>query len=175
MQPVKQLAPLQMKFPHGVVVEFGQLPAPSQEAALVVVPFMHIDIRQLVPEPGKVQVPVLEHEPAQAPLPPQGVMQHTPLAAQLPVEHWVPLVHVWPGFALHAPLASQVLVPMQLLGSSAFLMAVQVPPVPHTWQVPHVAVPQQTPSTQFPLVHSVPTMQAVPPAFFATQALVDEQ
>ena len=52
MQPVKQLAPLQMKFPHGVVVEFGQLPAPSQEAALVVVPFMHIDIRQLVPEPA---------------------------------------------------------------------------------------------------------------------------
>jgi hypothetical protein len=73
-------------------------------------------------------------------------------------------------------LASQLLVPMQLSGSSALLIAAQVPPAPvQAWQDPHEGEPQQTLSTQLPLVHSVPAMQAVPPAFFATHALVAEQ
>ena len=159
-----------------MVVEFGQLPAPSHEAALVVVPLVQLDARQLVAAPGKVQAPVVPQLPAQGAVPPQAVRQQTPLAAQLPVEHWVPAVHVCPGFDLHAPLASHVLVPMQLLGSSAPLIATQVPPAPvHAWQAPHEAEPQQKPSTQLPLVHSVPAVQVVPLAFFATHALVDEQ
>ena len=170
------VVPLHEKFPHGVVVAAGQAPAPLQPAALVVVPLVQLEARQLVPAPGKVQVPSVPQLPAQGAVPPQAVRQQTPLAAQLPVEQLVPAVHVCPGFDLQAPLASQMLVPMQLPGSSAFLMATQVPPAPvQAWQVPHDGEPQQTPSTQLPLVHSVPAMQAVPPAFFATQALVAEQ
>ena len=169
MQVVLQPVVPQLKFPQLVVVMAGQLPAPSHEAALVVTPFMQVDDRQLVPAPGKVQAPLVPQVPAQAPVPPQGVRQQTPFAAQLPVEHWAPPVHVWPGLSLQAPLASQVLVPMQLLGSSAPLIATQVPPVPvQAWQAPHVAEPQQIWSTQFPLVHSDPAVQLVPPAFLAT-------
>jgi hypothetical protein len=70
-----------------VVLTAGQLPAPSQEAALVVVPFVQLDVRQLVAEPGKVQAPLVPQLPAQGAVPPQTVRQQTPLAAQLPVEH----------------------------------------------------------------------------------------
>lgn len=148
VQLVLHVAPLHVKFPQGVVVDAAQSPAPLQPAALVVVPFVHMEARQFVAEPGKVQVPAELQEPAQTPFPAQAVRQQTPLAAQKPVEHCVAPVHVWPGFSLQAPVASHVLVPMQLLGSSAFLMAAQVPPAPQTWQAPQDAEPQQTPSTQ---------------------------
>ena len=36
-------------------------------------------------------------------------------------------------------------------------------------QVPHLVLEQQTPSTQFPLVHSLPAPHAVPSGFLATQ------
>ena len=176
VQVVLQLVvPLQVKLPQAVVVDAAQSPAPLQLAALVVVPFVQDAARQFVAVPGNAQVPAELHEPAHAPLPAQAVRQQTPLAAQKPLAHWVAAVHVCPGFSLQAPVASQLLVPEQLLGSSAPLMAAQVPPVPHAWQAPHVAVPQHTPSTQFPLVHSEPAAHAVPPAFLATQEFVDEQ
>jgi hypothetical protein len=67
---------------------------------------------------------------------------------------------------LHAPTASQVIVPLQLSASSAALTATQVPPPPvHVWHAAHEAPPQQRPSTQFPLVHSVAAAQVCPLAF----------
>jgi hypothetical protein len=82
------------------------------------------------------------HDPLQA------VLQQT-LSAQLPPMHSVPAVHACPIFFLQAPLASQVLAPVQLSGSSAFVTATQVPPGPvHDWHVPHEAKLQQWPSTQ---------------------------
>jgi hypothetical protein len=73
------------------------------------------------------------------------------LSTQLPVEQSFPVLQVLPGFALHAPVASQVLVLVQLSGSSADFTATQVPPAPvQTWQMPHVDCVQQCPSTQLP-------------------------
>jgi len=48
---------------------------------------------------------------------------------------------------------------------------VQVPgAVPlQVWQMPQVALPQQTPLTQLPMVHSFAAPQAAPFAFLATQ------
>jgi hypothetical protein len=49
----------------------------------------------------------------------------------------------------------------------------QVPALPvtlHAWQVGQLAVPQQTPSTQFPLPHSWFEKQATPVAFTGRQA-----
>ena len=44
--------------------------------------------------------------------------------------HWAALVHDCPCFFLQAPAPSQVFVPVQLLGSSAFFTATQVPLAP---------------------------------------------
>ena len=117
----------------------------------------------------RVHVPALPvslhpwHEPVQAEL------QHTP-SAQNPVAQSMVLgVHVWPGFFLHAPVASHVVAPVQLLGSSAFLMATQVPPAPvQAWQEPHDGDPQQKLSTHAP-VHSTISVHALPFAFFGAQ------
>jgi hypothetical protein len=97
--------------------------------------------------------------------PPHPELQHTP-SAQDPVAQSPATLHVWPCFFLHAPAASQVLAPLQLLGSSAFLMATQVPPAPvQAWQAPHDAEPQQKLSTHAPL-HSAASVQGLPLAFF---------
>ena len=54
-----------------------------------------------------------------------------------------------------------------------------VPPRLHTWQVPQLAVEQQTPSTQLPLPHSAPPAQICPrrlsPHAPALQTFPDEQ
>ena len=58
----------------------------------------------------------------------------------------------WPDGAL-VPAASGVQVPG--------VVPLQV------WQVPHAALPQQTPFTQLPLMHSAPAPQVVPFGFSA--------
>ena len=83
----------------------------------------------------------------------QALLQQT-ASAQLPPMQSVPAVHACPIFFLQAPSASQVLDPVQVSGSSAFVTATQVPPGPvHDWHVPQVATLQQWPSTQDPLLH----------------------
>lgn len=102
-------------------------------------------------------------------VPLHALLQQTP-STQLPLKHCVPDVQVWPVFVLHVPVASQVVVPVQLLGSSAFVTAAQVPlAVAQVWQVAQDAEPQQTPSTQEPLVHSTPVPQVLPFPFCGTQ------
>jgi hypothetical protein len=77
------------------------------------------------------------HDPLQA------LLQQTP-SAQLPPMQSVPPVHACPIFFLQAPLASQVLDPVQVSGSSALVTATQVPPGPvQDWHVPQDAAPQQ--------------------------------
>jgi hypothetical protein len=99
----------------------------------------------------------------------QAVAQQTP-SAQFPDTQSAAAEHVCPVFFLQAPVALQLLTPMQLSGSSAFLMATQVPPEVQAWQAPHDGEPQQNPSTQALLVHSAlpPAPHAIPFAFLGT-------
>jgi hypothetical protein len=184
---------------HMVVVEAGQLPRPSQAALLVAVPLLHAGCRQVVSAPGRLQVdlvplqapwqapvpaqagwpargaPVTKpHVPGEPPLqdshdPLQAALQQT-VSAQKPLRHCEPVAQVCPVLSLHAPVASQLLVPLQLLsGSSALVRLTQLPFAPvQLWHVPHDAVAQQNPSTHALLVHSVPDAQPVPFPFFGT-------
>src|SRR5262249_16246728 len=77
----------------------------------------------------------------------------------------------WPFFSLQAPVGLQVFVPVQLSGSSPFVMVEQVPRVAprlQAWQVPVHAVSQQMLSTQCPERQSPAPTQPCP--FFPTQA-----
>jgi hypothetical protein len=77
------------------------------------------------------------HDPSQA-------RSQQTVSAQLLLKHSLFPPHVCPAFFLQAPAASQVLVPLQLSGSSALMIATQVPPVPvQAWHVPHAAPVQQ--------------------------------
>ena len=112
-----------------------------------------------------VHVPLVAASAHASQAPPHAALQQTP-SAQKPLTHWVPAVHVCPGFSLHAPMASQVFVELQVSASSALFTATQVPPPPvQVWQVPHDALPQQCPSTHDPLVQSVAAVQVWPFAF----------
>ena len=80
-------------------------------------------------------------------------------------------VHVWPLAFLHAPVASQVCMPLHV-SSMADLTAPQVAGLAvrlHAWQVPVHAVLQQVPSAQNPLVHSAAALHFWPVAFLAMQ------
>jgi hypothetical protein len=101
-----------------------------------------------------VHVPLLVASPHDSQEPPQAALQQTP-SAQKPLPHWLAAVHACPAFSLHIPVGSQLFVPLQLSASSALFTATHVPPPPvQAWQAPQEAMPQQWPSTQFPLVHS---------------------
>ena len=79
---------------------------------------------------------------------------HAPAPSQVPVNPQVVVTPHWPmGAGRPAPMLAHV--------PAAFRL--------QDWQVPHEAVEQQTPSTQLPLVHSLPTAQAVPKALFGLQ------
>jgi hypothetical protein len=105
----------------------------------------------------------LWHVPAHAP------GQHFP-STQKPDAHWLASVHACPAFALHAPVASQVLTPVHESGSSALVTAAHAPCDPttlHAWHVPQLPAAQQKPSTQFAEAHVVPPAQVCP--FFDRQ------
>lgn len=71
---------------------------------------------------------------------------------------------------LQAPVWQAASVAPQVASAVPAALFVQVPGVARlqAMQVPHLLLEQQTPSTQLPLVHSVPALQAVPSGFFAT-------
>lgn len=198
-QVLKQLVfPLQTYWPHMIVVESGQLPFPSQTAALVADPLLQVGCRQVVSAPGREQVdlvplqvpwqfpapahaawpafggPVMKPQvPGEPPLqnshdPLHAVLQHTP-STQLLLTHCDPAEQVWPVFFLQVPVTSQLLVPVQLSGSSALVIATQVPPAPvQAWHAAQDVDPQQNPSMQAALVHSTAVPQAMPFPFFGT-------
>ncbi len=80
----------------------------------------------------------------------------------------------------HLPAPSQTLVtphplatPLQRVSVWFAAIGAQVP-LPlmlHAWQAPQLAAPQQTPSTQLPVLHWLPAVQATPLAF-SVQLLV---
>jgi hypothetical protein len=115
----------------------------------------------------KLQVPgVVPLQNSQDPL--QVVLQQTPSTEQIPPTHSVPPPHGCPSRFLQAPLASQVLVPVQLSASSALLTATQVPGLAVLTQVRHCPLHarlQHTPPEQAPLWHSGPWAHAAPFAF----------
>lgn len=79
-------------------------------------------------------------------------------------------MQVCPLAFLHAPLASQICVELQVSSTAAFT-ALQVPGLPKTLQAMHdpaQALLQRFPSAQAPLVHSAAAAQVCPLAFFAT-------
>jgi len=101
------------------------------------------------------------------------------LSRQLPVAQSVPAPQLCPGFFLHAPVASQVLLPVQVSASSALVTATHVPPAPvQAWQVPQDWV-QQWLSVQLPDAQSPATEQVWPVLFLhapeASQVFVPEQ
>jgi hypothetical protein len=72
-----------------------------------------------------VQVPVAQlwHTCAQAEL-------QQWLSAQNPLAHSLAAPHICPSFLVQVPEALQVMAPLQLSGSSAFVRRTQVPPPP---------------------------------------------
>jgi hypothetical protein len=117
---------------------------------------------QVAPVVSSALVTVMLH----APLAPQfwhwgqlDCVQHTP-SRQFPEAQSVAAPQVCPGFFLHAPKASQVLLPVQVSASSALVTATQVPPAPvQAWQVPQDWVQQwlsvQLPDAQSPATEHV--------------------
>jgi hypothetical protein len=94
-----------------------------------------------------------------------AMSQHTPSGEQKVLAHMPPLEQVWPFLDLQTPPASQVCMPVQLSGSSMLRTFAQRPPAPHISHLLQEAVPQQTLSTQKPLLHSVPLAQPTPGSF----------
>jgi hypothetical protein len=192
--PPAHTLPEQVLAPQLWVCIAGQAPFPSQLAAKTAVPPVQLSERHDVVGYAQLARFVPSHEPPHAPPAPahaawtaapftaeqvptlpvcahashwpvHAVSQQT-LSAQNPLTHWVAVVQLCPAFSLHAPFASQVLVPLQTPGSSALVIATQVPPPPvQAWHVPQEALPQQCPSTQFPLVQSDATVQVSPLVF----------
>jgi hypothetical protein len=95
--------------------------------------------------------------------PAQAVLQHTP-STQLLDTHWLPAEQAWPSSSLHAPDPSHELVPVQLFGSLALVIVVQLPTEEPSqrWQVPQLEELQQTPSTQLAVLQSLPVAQLEP-------------
>jgi hypothetical protein len=95
-------------------------------------------------------------------------LQQTP-SAHCPVMHSLPRLHAVPFGLLHAPLAHTAAPAHSLSGSALFRMVphVPLPPLPFfvALQALHSAsqaLLQQKPSTQWPLWHSGPAVQAAP-------------
>ena len=115
------------------------------------------------PTETRVQVPGIAVQTSQPPE--QAVLQQRPSEHSPLAQVAAPPEHDCPFLSLHAPVASQVLVPVHCGLSSAFLMAVQVPSAPDWLQLKHAVmqlVSQQFPSTQLPVRHWAAAVHAVP-------------
>jgi hypothetical protein len=75
--------------------------------------------------------------------------------------HTEPLVHACPTLSLHAPVESQILVPVHVFGSLAFVTVMQAPVASHVVHTPLHAPPQQF-SLHTPAVQSRAWLQDVP-------------
>jgi hypothetical protein len=129
---------------------------------------------QLVRQPAVVQL-YGAHETAlavvQVPPPLQlGAGWKLPvLALQLAVPHEVPADACWQAPPWHRPVFPQVADVVQRASAVPLstLAQVPLPLMSQAWQVPQLAVVQQTPSTQLPDEHSCATVQTAPAAFLA--------
>lgn len=99
--------------------------------------------------------------------PHEALPQHMP-STQAPLAHSLPRLQVCPLAFLHAPVPSQVCVPLQV-SSVVDFTGLQVPALPLRLQAVHAPVqaePQHTPSAQLPLEHSEPAAHVWPLAFW---------
>jgi hypothetical protein len=85
--------------------------------------------------------------------------------AQDVVEHVVLSGYFWqPPAPLHLPFVPQVVAPwsvQKVVGAAVPAASGAHAPVPetlHAWQAGQLELPQQTPSTQLPLMHSLPVV-----------------
>ena len=119
---------------------------------------------------GSGALATVMHAPTLAPLhvwqtPSQAASQQTP-SAQKREAHCAALVHECALGEPQSPVEPHVFAPVHVSGSEALVTGEQTPGFPavsHAMHVPaHVACSQQTPSTQAPVSHSVPKVQAPP-------------
>jgi hypothetical protein len=97
--------------------------------------------------------------------PVQALLQQKPSTQAPFAQSALPPAQAWPTTSLHAPVPSQVLVPVQLGGSGALSTGAHVPAlaaVLHAAQVLQLPVSQQTPSVQKPVSHWLPAVHALP-------------
>jgi hypothetical protein len=81
----------------------------------------------------------------------------------------IPVVHAAPALhALQVPVLSQTPAPDEAVQAVATATVLHAP-VEHEWHAPHV-VAQQTPDTQWPLVHWLSEEQVFPSAMVGAQA-----
>jgi hypothetical protein len=124
---------------HADCLHVGSLPLAGQ-APWPLVGWLPLAIGEQTPaSPARLQA---SHSPVHA------LVQHTPSAATPFEAHGTPATTGWPSRIAHWP---------------RFDGSLQVPPLGHD------ALPQQTPSTQLPLVHCEPAPQVVPLPSFAAQ------
>jgi hypothetical protein len=156
---LQQTPSLQMLPAHSELMEqlcpvfFRQVPEPLQVLSPSHLPALSALVTF-------VQVPGVAEQVWQAPV--QVLLQQKP-SRQVLLAHWLFRVQLWPVFRRQVPEPLQVLLPVQVSGSSALVTVVQVPGVEaQVWQVPVQAVPQQTPSLQMLLAHWLLRVQLCP-------------
>jgi hypothetical protein len=101
-------------------------------------------------------------------------------AGQLASEHFVPSAYFWqPPAPSHLPFVPQVVGPWSTqlgagvpAGSGAH--APRLPAMLHDWHEGQLALPQQTPSRQLPLMHWPPDVQLMPLALSAQLRVLPE-
>jgi hypothetical protein len=98
------------------------------------------------------------------------------LSTQKPVEQSLFCVQALPGVTLQVPVVSQDLPLVQESGSGPLVTATHDPSgAVQAWQGEQLAVPQQWPSTQWPLMHSPLLPQLVPGPYFVWHANAELQ
>jgi len=107
------------------------------------------------PEQNEVGVKVLPVHVAAAQLTLLAASEHAPLPLQAPVLPQVPL-------AVQRPCGSATVL-------ATLAQAPRLPATLQAWQSGQLALPQQTPSTQLPLLHSWLERQATPVDFTGRQ------
>ena len=167
--PDRQLAPvpLHQVAPHS---EVGSLAAAWGEQ----VPSFpaRLQASQVPAQPPLQQTPstheAVAHSPAAVQASPAALRAlHAPAAQYSPGLHWLSRVQV-----TVQPALAQYVPPHSFSGSVPGSQAVQVPTEPRTAHEAHLpvqAVSQQTPSTHWPVAHSLAAAQATPRARFTAQ------
>jgi hypothetical protein len=104
-----------------------------------------------------------------------AIVRVEPFAGHVAFEHAVPSAYFWhPPAPSHLPFAPQLGAPssaQKAAGAAVPAGSGEQAPLPErlqAWQAGQAALPQQTPSTQLPLMHWPPAVQASP-FFFSAQ------
>jgi hypothetical protein len=152
---------------HAAPLASWQTPAPLHCV-------VHAFVGKVSGEPAGrlVQVPTLPVTPHDWHVVVQALLQQKP-STQLPLAHWLLIVHIWPLPSWHVPEPLHTLVPAQPGAScwpSGTLAQVPEPLMLHDWQFGQALVLQQVLSTQLPLAHWPAPVQVLPLVRLGTHA-----